>query len=63
MYACMHVFGTPTQQLEKGESMSLAQRGGSASGAPGSGSQSQLGTVTVSKLKRELEAAERAKDQ
>lgn len=42
--------------------MSLSRGGGSASGAPG-GSQSQLGTATVSKLKRELEAAEAAKEQ
>lgn len=41
--------------------MSLAQGGGaSASGA--AGSQSQLGSVTVSKLKRELEAADKAKE-
>ncbi len=47
---------------DQSESMSLAPGGGaSASGALGS--QSQLGTVTVSKLKRELEAAERAKEQ
>ncbi|CAM9113656.1 unnamed protein product [Pylaiella littoralis] len=49
-------------QKIQAESMSLAQGGGSASGAPGS-SQSQLGSVTVSKLKRALDAAERAKEQ
>lgn len=41
--------------------MSLAQGGGgSASGALGS--QSQLGSVAVSKLKRQLEDAEKAKE-
>eukprot|EP00903_Cladosiphon_okamuranus_P009090 g8688.t2 len=43
------------------ESMSLAGGGAFASGALGS--QSQLGSVTVSKLKRELEAAEKARAQ
>lgn len=43
------------------ESMSLAGGGASASGALGSQS-SQLGSVTVSKLKRELEAAEKARE-
>lgn len=39
--------------------MSLAQSGGSV----GMGSQSQLGTATVSKLERELKGAEKAKKQ
>ena len=43
------------------ESMSLA--GGGASGSGVMGSQSQLGSVTVSKLKRELEAAEKSKEE
>lgn len=51
-----------SENTKQAESMSLAQGGGSASGAPGS-SQSQLGSVTVSKLKRALDAAERAKEQ
>ncbi|CAB1120817.1 unnamed protein product [Ectocarpus sp. CCAP 1310/34] len=44
------------------DATSLSRGGGSAAGAPG-GSQSQLGTATVSKLKRELEAAQAAKEQ
>lgn len=44
------------------ESVSLAQGGGaSASGALGS--QSQLGSVTVTKLKRELDAAQKSKEE
>eukprot|EP00752_Nemacystus_decipiens_P005268 g4778.t1 len=51
------------RELQKIQSESMSLTGGGASASGALGSQSQLGSVTVSKLKRELEAAERAKEQ